>query len=187
MRIGIDCDGVLRDFIPDLIECIKVTHPQHADKILTPTSWDWEQWLPFWTEEETEDYVFNRHTQELFGRNSTPIKEAVEDWTKLKVWAKENGHTLCLVSAQREDCKDITRDFLEENGFDFDEIYFTHDKWSIDVDVLVDDSPTKLLNFKDRSIAYGTPICMKQTWNSELHDKMISIDRLSDLIGRCFG
>ena len=49
MRIGIDCDGVLRDLIPAIVDGIKTTHPQHADKILTPTSWDWDQWLPFWT------------------------------------------------------------------------------------------------------------------------------------------
>ena len=35
MRIGIDCDGVLRDFIPDLITLIKEKHPEHADKILS--------------------------------------------------------------------------------------------------------------------------------------------------------
>ena len=34
MRIGIDCDGVLRDFIPALIDSIKETHPEHTDKIL---------------------------------------------------------------------------------------------------------------------------------------------------------
>ena len=58
MRIGIDCDGVLRDFIPDLINKIKETNPEHADKIRTPHSWDWEDWLPFWTEDESEKYVF---------------------------------------------------------------------------------------------------------------------------------
>ena len=42
MKIGIDCDGVLRDLIPAIVDGIKTTHPQHADKILTPTSWDWE-------------------------------------------------------------------------------------------------------------------------------------------------
>ena len=47
MRIGIDCDGVLRDFIPDLINKIKETHPEHADKIGIPHSWDWEDWLHF--------------------------------------------------------------------------------------------------------------------------------------------
>ena len=187
MRIGIDCDGVLRDFIPDLVEKIKVTNPEYTDEILVPRAWDWETWLPFWTEDETEDYVFVQNYKELFGRDATPIKEAVEDWGKLKTWAKENGHTLCLVSAQRDNCKDITREFLDKNGFDFDEYYFTHDKWSIDVDVLIDDSPEKLDIFNDRSVAYGKPICYKQTWNQESQKKYITIDRLSDIMTRVFG
>ena len=58
MRIGIDCDGVLRNLIPQLIKSIKQTHPQHADKIGIPKSWEWEQWLPFWTGDETEKYLF---------------------------------------------------------------------------------------------------------------------------------
>ena len=57
MRIGIDCDGVLRDFIPDLINKIKETHPELADQIGIPHSWDWEDWLPFWTEDETEKQI----------------------------------------------------------------------------------------------------------------------------------
>jgi 5'(3')-deoxyribonucleotidase len=187
MRIGIDCDGVLRDFIPDVINKIKETHPEHKDKILVPKSWDWEDWLPFWSDDETEEYIFEQHYEELFGKDSTPIKDAVEDWVILKSWAIRNGHELVLVSAQREHCKDITREFLDKNGFDFDEYHFTKEKWSIDVDVLIDDSPEKLDIFNDRSVAYGRPICMKTTWNTECQKKYMSIDRLSDLIGRCFG
>ena len=52
MRIGIDCDGVLRDLITCITDSVKETHPQHADKILESTSWDWEQWLPFWSDDE---------------------------------------------------------------------------------------------------------------------------------------
>ncbi len=55
MRIGIDCDGVLRDLITCITDSVKETHPQHADKILESTSWDWEQWLPFWTNDETDN------------------------------------------------------------------------------------------------------------------------------------
>ena len=84
-RIGIDCDGVLRDFIPALIDSIKETHPEHADKILVPESWDWEQWLPFWTEEETEKYVFEDNYLDFFGPECPPIKESVEDWKKLMI------------------------------------------------------------------------------------------------------
>ena len=114
MRIGIDCDGVLRDFIPALIDSIKETHPQHADKILEPKSWDWEQWLPFWTEEETEKYVFETHYEDLFGPNANPIETSIEDWPKLVEWAKDNDHELILVSAQREQCKEITRHWLKK-------------------------------------------------------------------------
>ena len=118
MRIGIDCDGVLRDFIPALIDGIKETHPEHVDKILTPTSWDWEQWLPFWTEEETEKYVFEDYYLDFFGAECPPIKESVEDWKKLKRWAEDNGHELVLVSAQREHCEEPTDEWLKKYGFD---------------------------------------------------------------------
>ena len=120
LRIGFDCDGVLRDFIPDLIESIKITHPEHADKILTPESWDWEQWLPFWTNDETEKYVFEDNYLDYFGPVCSPIKTSVEDWKKLKAWAIENDHELVLVSAQRPHCEEPTTAWLKKYGFDFD-------------------------------------------------------------------
>ncbi len=187
MRIGIDCDGVLRDFIPCLIDDIKITHPQYADKILTPLSWDWEQWLPFWTEDETEKYVFEDNFLDFFGPDCPAIKTAVEDWSKLKQWAKENNHELVLVSAQRPHCIEPTNAWLEKYGFDFKEKHYTQDKWSIDVDVLIDDSPSKLKTFKNRSVNYGTPICMNQTWNQDVRDNYINIDRLSDIMTIVFG
>ena len=138
MRIGIDCDGVLRDLITCITDTVKETHPQHADKILTPTSWDWEQWLPFWTDDETEKYIFEDNYLDFFGVECPPINEAVEDWNKLRAWAIENNHELVLVSAQREHCIEPTEAWLQRWGFvGFDEIHFTKQKWSSDVDVLV--------------------------------------------------
>ena len=187
MRIGIDCDGVLRDFIPDLINKIKETHPEYADKIGVPRSWDWEEWLPFWTDEETEKYVFEDHFEELFGPEASVIETSLKDWPVLKEWAKEQGHELILVSAQRKNCVELTKEWLQRWGIVFDEMHYTKEKWSIDVDVLVDDSPEKLEKFEDRSVAYGRPICMKQTWNTESQKKYMTIDRLSDLTTRVFG
>ena len=187
MRIGIDCDGVLRDFIPALIDGVKETHPEHADKILVPTSWDWEQWLPFWTEEETEKYVFEDNYLDFFGIDCPPIKESVEDWKKLKAWAILNDHELVLVSAQRPHCEEPTTEWLREHGFDFGEIHYTKNKWAVDVDVLIDDSPEKLDDFKEKSVVGGVPICMKQSWNKECQDSSMSIDRLSDIMSLVFG
>jgi 5'(3')-deoxyribonucleotidase len=188
MRIGIDCDGVLRDLITCITDTVKVTHPQHADKILEPTSWDWDQWLPFWTNDETEKYVFEDNFLDFFGSECPPIKSAVEDWNKLRAWAIENGHELCLVSAQRPHCVEPTEHWLQRWGFvGFNEIHFEKQKWSIDVDVLIDDSPEKLKIFDERSVNYGRAICYKQTWNQECHTKYMSIDRLSDITTKLFG
>jgi len=187
MRIGIDCDGVLRDFIGDLKDNIKENYPEHADKIRTPETWNWEDWLPFWTEEESEKYIFEDNYLDFFGIDANPIKSSVEDWPKLKEWAKENGHELVLVSAQRPHCVEPTEHWLQRWGFMFDKIIFTHDKWKADVDVLIDDSPDKLREFKEKSVNNGHPICMKQTWNTKCQKSMMSIDRLSDLIGNLFG
>ena len=182
MRIGIDCDGVLRDLIPAMVDGIKTTHPQHADKILTPTSWDWEQWLPFWSDDETEKYIFEDNYLDFFGVECPPINEAVEDWNKLRAWAIENNHELVLVSAQREHCIEPTEAWLQRWGFvGFDEIHFTKHKYLIDVDVLIDDSPEKLEDFAKQSVTGGYPIRMKQSWNQECDTKYLSIDRLSDL------
>ena len=187
MRIGIDCDGVLRDFIPDLIDSIKETHPEHTDKIKPVEAWEWESWLPFWTEDETEKYVFEDNYLDFFGPECPPIQSSVDDWKKLKRWAEDNEHELVLVSAKRENCKELTDEWLKKYGFDFDEIHYTKHKWSIDVDVLIDDSPEKLDIFNDRSVAYGRPICYKQTWNQDSQKKYMTIDRLSDIMTRVFG
>ena len=184
MRIGIDCDGVLRDLITCITDTVSETHPQHADKILEPTSWDWEQWLPFWTDDETEKYVFEDNYLDFFGPECPPIKEAVEDWVDLKEWAAKNGHELILVSAQRPHCIEPTEAWLQRWGFvGFDEIHFTKNKWAIDVDILIDDSPEKLDDFDKKSVNGGKAICMRQTWNTECRSKYTTIDRLSGIIG----
>ena len=188
MRIGIDCDGVLRDFIPALIDSIKETHPEHADKIKPVHAWEWESWLPFWTDEETEKYVFEDNYLDFFGVEANPIQSSVEDWPKLVQWAKENDHELILVSAQRPHCEEPTTDWLQRWGFvGWDEMHYTKHKWSIDVDFLIDDSPEKLEQFADRSVNYGSAICYKQSWNQHCQDKGMSINRLSDIIGKVFG
>ena len=185
MRIGIDCDGVLRDFIGSVQDTIKKYHPELADQLKTPTDWDWETWIPFWTEEETEKFVFEDHVEEIF-YTADAYDEALEDWPVLMEWAKNHGHELVLVSAQRPHCEEPTTAWLKKYGFDFEEIHYTKNKWGVDVDVLIDDSPEKLNDFRYKSISGGVPICYKQTWNQECHNDYISIDRLSEIMTKVF-
>jgi len=187
LRIGIDCDSVLRDLIPAITESIKETHPQHADKILTPKEWDWDTWLPFWTNDEAEQYIFEDNYIDFFGPLCPPIQSSVDDWVKLKRWAEDNGHELVLVSAQREHCEDLTDEWLDEHGFDFFERHYTKHKWSVDVDFLIDDSPKKLKKFADKSVNKGKAICFKQPWNESCQNDYMCINRLSDVCDKLFG
>ena len=76
---------------------------------------------------------------------------------------------------------------MKKYGFDFKEKHYTQDKWAVDVDVLIDDSPAKLKKFNERSVNHGHSICMKQSWNRECQDSSMSIDRLSDIMSLVFG
>ena len=187
LRIGIDCDGVLRDLTGNIANHISENHPEYKDKLLTPNSWNWNDWIPFWSEDESEQYIFEANYIDIFGIDCPPIWSSVEDWKKLKRWAEDEGHELVLVSAQREQTKEITDEWLNKWGFDFKEKHYTKHKWAVDVDVLIDDSPEKLEQFNSRSVNYGRAICYKQSWNQECRENSMSIDRLSDIMTRVFG
>ena len=47
--------------------------------------------------------------------------------------------------------------------------------------MLIDDSPEKLKDFRNKSVNTGIPVCMKQSWNQECHSSYFTIDRLSDI------
>ena len=45
----------------------------------------------------------------------------------------------------------------------------------------------EIQKFKYESVVGGTPICMKQSWNKQCQNSTMTIDRLSDIIGKVFG
>ena len=182
MRIGIDCDGVLRDLIGSVKSSIKKKHPDKYKELKEPDGWTFSQWMPFWNEDDCEDYIFEEEHKDIFGL-ANAYQDALDSWQELSGWAKLNDYKLVLVSTQRDNCIGITNSWLSENGFDFCEIHYTKDKWNIDVDVLVDDSPTKLKAFKEKSINCGIPICFKRSWNKSVQDDYICIDSILDIKG----
>ncbi|MBC8408317.1 MAG: hypothetical protein H8E12_06270 [Rhodobacteraceae bacterium] len=181
MRIGIDCDGVLRQFIDSVSRVISKHYPDKANELrMDNVDWGFTSWIPFWTEAQTEQFIFKVHFWEIF-TTALPYPTALQDYLVLKQWAQNNGHTLVLVSAQRNTTILPTTYWIAQNGFDFKEIHYTHDKWEIDVDFLIDDSQTKLAKFQQRSVVNGTPICMKRHWNKDVWDTYPCITRLSEL------
>tara|TARA_Y100000034_G_C6859355_1_gene390902 strand:- start:787 stop:1347 length:561 start_codon:yes stop_codon:yes gene_type:complete len=181
MRIGIDCDGVIRQFINSVKRVVSKNYPERAYQLKPEeANWQFTSWIPFWTEDQAERYIFKVHFWDIFA-NADPFPTAVADYHALNLWAKSNGHKLVLVSAQRDTTILPTTMWLAKHGFDFKEIHYTHEKWKVPVDVLVDDSQAKLRKFNTHSVSKGTPICFKRQWNTECWDEFHTIDRLIEL------
>ena len=111
MRIGIDVDGVLRNFDGSVIRKIRETHPELVDKVRPVIEWDVESWLPFWPAEESYRYIFEENYQDIF-ENAPTCRDAKEYWNELQDWAKNNKHELVLISAQESQCLAATLSWL---------------------------------------------------------------------------
>jgi|ETNmetMinimDraft_19_1059907.scaffolds.fasta_scaffold35150_3 5'(3')-deoxyribonucleotidase len=182
MKIGVDCDGVLRDFTAKVKSKVIELHPKLESEIKPATSWGWKRWLPFWSYEETESFIFKENYLDIF-ENAPVYTEAVEDWPVLMRWAKEKEHEIVLVSSQRKNCIDPTNRWLDKYNFIFDQRYYISEKWMIDVNILIDDSPHKLKAFKQKSVSKGLSVRMDRLWNQSVSNSYLSISRLSDVIG----
>ena len=181
MKIGVDCDGVLRDFIAKVKSKIIELHPEFEAQIKPTTSWGWRRWLPFWSYERTEHFIFKENYLDIF-ENAPVYNEAVQDWPFIMEWAKERGHEIVLVSSQRPNCIGPTNRWLDKHGFNFDHRHYIREKWLIDVDLLIDDSPHKLKAFKQKSVSSGLPVKMERLWNKSISENYVTIDRISKII-----
>ena len=50
-----------------------------------------------------------------------------------------------------------------------------------------DGTTVELKDFNDKSVNNGKAICMKQSWNKECQESSITVNRLADIMTKCFG
>jgi uncharacterized protein len=95
----------------------------------------------------------------------TPYPGAVE---AVRAW-HEQGHFIHVTSHRAQACHGATAAWLEQIGLPYDDLYCTYDKVSrcleLDIDVLVDDSPSNILRALDHGIVVATIV---HPWNQEL-------------------
>jgi 5'(3')-deoxyribonucleotidase len=162
-RIGIDVDGVLRDFCGGLINVIQKHYPHYLKKhpdygppysscntsgeyITKITDWQLEKNFNCTKKDLQQIYWYDR-AKWIMG-NGQPFEDNVRT---LKYWMKDLNKEFVCVTSQKEHARHYTLSWLGKHGLNFDKVVFAKgkDKWQVDVDYLIDDSPVNYKYWKD--------------------------------------
>ena len=167
-RIGIDVDGVLRDFCQALVRAIKTYHPEYIkdeyDETVVPTMEPESGMITDWylennfncTKKDLQQIYWYDQAKWIMG-NGKPFQENV---STLKNWIKHyNDIEWVCITSQKEHARHYTLSWLGKHELNFEKVIMAKgkDKWQVDVDYLIDDSP---MNYK-----YWKELCY--LWSSD--------------------
>ena len=158
-RIGIDVDGVLRDFCNALVTVIKKHYPEYLkdefDETTEPTMEPESGMVTDWylennfncTKKDLQQIYWYDQAKWIMG-NGRPFEENVRT---LKYWMKHINKEWVCITSQKEHARHYTLSWLGKHELNFDKVVFAKgkDKWQVDVDYLIDDSPANYNYWKD--------------------------------------
>tara|TARA_R100001163_G_C5019862_1_gene162959 strand:+ start:142 stop:714 length:573 start_codon:yes stop_codon:yes gene_type:complete len=168
-KIGIDVDGVLRDFCDAVTRVVKRDFPHYIKDDFTEID-DWRLANCFNCEkEDLQSIYWHSHAEEIMG-NANPMYGSIKKMYDLFEWADKKGHSLSCVTSQKPHARHYTLSWLGKYGLNFDTIYFRRgfEKPDVQVDYLVDDSPNNFNYWiKKRGMQEGF-ILMDSPYNQHL-------------------
>ena len=145
--IGIDVDGVLRDFCHGLTKVIKEHYPEYIKETDIPEQYlkitDWHLEKNFnCSLTDLQQIYWHDHAKEILG-NGLPIRGSLVQMHDLFEWAKGYKFKLWCITSQKEHARHLTLKWLGDNQLDFEQVIFCKgmDKWKTGIDWLIDDSP----------------------------------------------
>ena len=160
MRIGIDLDGCVVDFISDARRACENywgTIDQFAPE---PDCWDFpvKQWGltydAFW------QAVRHGVAHKVVWFNTPPVEGALDALKALK----KNGHSVHICTS-RPGFEVATTEWLNRFRVPYDSVTISEDKTIVDVDVFVEDSPTNLMKLWESGVE---AIRFDQPWNRNM-------------------
>jgi FMN phosphatase YigB (HAD superfamily) len=168
MKIVIDIDEVLRQFINRLIIVYKHYYPDHEIKEIT--EWKLAPFFPI-GDRITDFYAKN------FTLNIYLYADPFEGTKKFIDILKEMNHDIILVSSQPSlEAEKFTIDWLEKNNIYYDVISFMNKKrskhkWLIEGDIYLDDSPENIIELRKQG---KRAVYFTRKWNENYPGERVS-------------
>lgn len=175
-RVGIDLDGVCYDFNLSLrfwLETIKGAKLNYAPSVRWEFYEDWGLSL----EEFLRECNRAADAGHLF-RHGPVLNDAKAQLERLR----DAGHTIVLITDRNfgesgKPSRDHTSEWLFENEIPYDEIHFTSNKSSVEVDFHIDDKPQNVVEMANAGVDAWMLDC---PWNHDVYLSSI-FKRVPDL------
>lgn len=166
MIIGVDVDGVLRDFTTSLIRVYRHRFPDHSIGDYNEWQWDTINNFPQFEYGKSQphrkrlmrEFVFNTHVQDIMV-NAEPFPNAVEALNDLY---HNTHHQVYIVTNQYKGSEHHTLEWLGRNGVQAKKVIFEQHKLRANCDVLIDD---KIENLEDYLKGGKGAIAIARPWN----------------------
>lgn len=155
MRVGLDCDGVIYDFVSALRARIAKARHQPQHQLADPTCWEyWDEWSLTEKEWRTH-FAAGVKDGDLFNRRSRPLDHGA-------INVIYNTHSVHIVTDRPKGAHGPTRDWLHKNRIRYDTLTFTSDKTTVPTDVFLDDKPENV----EALLAVGVDaVLLDRPWN----------------------
>ncbi len=188
MVIGIDVDGVLRDFCYGLEKVVKENYPQYLPDDYTGIN-NWKLSENFRaTKPELQQIYWDDYSKEIMGE-SPAFEENVRQMKNLISHYHELDNSdisFVCVTSQKHHARYHTLSWLGKYGLNFDTVYFRKgfEKPDVQVDYLVDDSPNNFKYWREKRGMENGFILVDALYNQHIKSnyRITSLDEVKDII-----
>ncbi|MBI2004015.1 hypothetical protein HYS72_00970 [Candidatus Pacearchaeota archaeon] len=174
MKIGIDIDGVIRNWAGKLSEIYFRENPVH--KQIRNDTYDVGCWFPIG--KEIYKFGFEVHAEEIY-TEAQVYPEAKEFLKKLH----KDDELVFVTHQPNKNLEYLTIKWINKNELPHDCILFTKDKSKFKGDYLLDDYTKNLQRIS--MVRNSIPICFNQPWNQDWNGQRVnSYDKFLEIINK---
>ena len=187
MRIGIDVDGVLSDFITAFKSVVGQEYP-NAKIPESISTWKFEDDITDLSREQIKEIYKEKFCKQCF-QEALPFSEAVPAFWTLEKWAEREGHELVIVTSQVPENRHYTLSWLGKYNLNPKQVIFAKGKykWIEDIDYLIDDSPVNHKYWVENREDKDNFIVFDRSYNQDIESKyrINHLLQIKEIVERC--